>query len=141
MVIFVAKSTWLENIYQLTKFAFSLKIHIKISRFCHLRHYSLRLFKVSKIKLFNTIMIDNKTEVKSVQLGKTFSFVKFVVEWGVVGWRERTLLKVFSGGWKGWWVAVLESEFRVAKRLFLSGIRIFNLRNVRTMYLLNFDMI
>ena len=27
----------------------------------------------------------NKTKVLSVQLGKTFSFVKFVVEWGGVG--------------------------------------------------------
>ena len=29
----------------------------------------------------------NKTKVLSVQLGKTLSFVKFVVEWGGVGWR------------------------------------------------------
>ena len=29
----------------------------------------------------------NKTMVLSVQLGKTLSFVKFVVEWGGVGWR------------------------------------------------------
>ena len=28
------------------------------------------------------ILKDNKTKVLSVQLGKTFSFVKFVVEWG-----------------------------------------------------------
>ena len=28
----------------------------------------------------------NKTKVKSVQLGKTFSFVKFVGEWGGEGW-------------------------------------------------------
>ena len=37
-----------------------------------------------------TIMVDNnnnKTKVLSVQLGKTLSFVKFVVEWGGVGWR------------------------------------------------------
>ena len=27
------------------------------------------------------ILKDNKTKVLSVQLGKTFSFVKFVVEW------------------------------------------------------------
>ena len=29
----------------------------------------------------------NKTKVKSVQLGKTLSFVQFVVEWSWVGWR------------------------------------------------------
>ena len=29
----------------------------------------------------------NKTKVKSVQLGKTLSFVKFAVEWGGVGRR------------------------------------------------------
>ena len=31
---------------------------------------------------FSLLPIVNKTKVLSVQLGKTFSFVKFVVEWG-----------------------------------------------------------
>ena len=29
----------------------------------------------------------NKTKVLCVQLGKTLSFIKFMVKWGGVGWR------------------------------------------------------
>ena len=32
-------------------------------------------------------LIKDKTKVLSVQLGKTLSFVNFVVEWGGLGWR------------------------------------------------------
>ena len=60
----------------------------------------------------------NKTKVLSVQLGKTLSFVKFVVGWGVEHTKSwppvmpRALLKVFGGGWVGG-VGGLESEFSV----------------------------
>ena len=67
-------------------------------------------------------VVANKTKVLSVQLGNTLSFVKFVLEWGVVEGQTldyssltlkrptyqvlppampRTLLKVFGGSW--WW--------------------------------------
>ena len=37
--------------------------------------------------MLNLTLVRNKTKVLSVQLGKTFSFVKFVVEWGGLQWR------------------------------------------------------
>ena len=38
------------------------------------------------LRLSEWFMKKNKTKVLSVQLGKTLSFVKFVVEWGGVRW-------------------------------------------------------
>ena len=75
---------------------------------------------------------NNKTKVKSVQLGKTLSFVKFVIEWGGVegGKTLDCSLKTLesptyqilascyaynptkSFRWWWWWV-ILESEFSV----------------------------
>ena len=52
-----------------------------IERYDFMKLFRLGLFH---LRMTKTIQVNNKTKVKSVQLGKTLSFVKFVVEWGGV---------------------------------------------------------
>ena len=50
---------------------------------------------IISLPLNNSHKRSDKTKVLSVQLGKTLSFVKFVVEWGGVGWRGERGVKLW----------------------------------------------
>ena len=63
---------------------------LPLKRSCTFTFYLGKNFSLAKKRIARNVrkgLIQDKTKVLSVQLGKTLSFVKFVVEWCGVGWR------------------------------------------------------